>query len=127
MHQLLAKVACSGLHVDYLPMPHYIRKNQPLLTVLCCFALLPLQLSAQEQATYDTQALTQTLETSISVSGRTVRVQHAQGAVLEVYSVTGRAVARVAIETADQSVSLNLPKGCYVLRVGTLTHKVYLP
>ena len=60
----------------------------------------------------------------ISVNGNTVNVQGASGMTLEVVSLTGRAVAQYKIEGPAQRVELNLPKGCYILKVGKVVRKV---
>ena len=61
---------------------------------------------------------------SITVEGRTLNVSGADGMVLEVVSLTGRKVATVKIEAPSQRVELNVPKGCYILKVGTVVRKV---
>ena len=62
---------------------------------------------------------------TISVSQSTIVVTGASGMVLEVVSLTGRPVASVKIESASQRVELNnLPKGCYILKVGKVVRKV---
>lgn len=60
----------------------------------------------------------------ISVDGNTVNVQGAAGLTLEVVSLTGRAVAAYRIESPAQRIELNLPKGCYILKVGKVARKV---
>jgi hypothetical protein len=46
--------------------------------------------------------------------------------VLEVVSLTGRAVATYKIESPSQRIELNLTKGCYILKVGKTVRKVTL-
>ena len=60
----------------------------------------------------------------ISFEGNTVQVSGGSGLVLEVVSLTGRAVATYKIEYPTQSFNLNLPKGCYILKVGKTARKV---
>ena len=60
----------------------------------------------------------------LSVDGNTVNVQGASGLTLEVVSLTGRAVASYRIEGPAQRIELNLPKGCYILKVGKVARKV---
>lgn len=60
----------------------------------------------------------------LSVDGNTVNVQGATGLTLEVVSLTGRAVATYKIEGPLQRIELNLPKGCYILKVGKVARKV---
>jgi hypothetical protein len=60
----------------------------------------------------------------LSVEGNTVGVQGAAGMTLEVVSLTGRAVASYKIEGQAQRIELNLPKGCYILKVGKVVRKI---
>lgn len=61
---------------------------------------------------------------SISFDGNIVSVQWANGMTLEVISLTGRAIAQYKIESPAQRVELNLPKGCYILKVGKVVRKI---
>jgi hypothetical protein len=60
----------------------------------------------------------------ISVSGQTVTVSGAQGQTLEVISLTGRRVMSAKIESPAQRIDLNVPKGCYILKIGKVARKV---
>lgn len=61
---------------------------------------------------------------NINVNGQTVTVTGAQGFTLEVVSLTGRKVMSVKIESPAQRVELNIPKGCYILKIGKVVRKV---
>lgn len=61
---------------------------------------------------------------TISVSGQTALVAGAQGETLEVVSLTGRQVMTVKIESPAQRVELNVPRGCYILKVGKVVRKI---
>mgnify|MGYP002620560325 CR=1 FL=1 len=60
----------------------------------------------------------------INFDDNTVSVQGANGMTLEVISLTGRAVAQYKIDSPAQRVELNLPKGCYILKVGKVVRKI---
>ena len=60
----------------------------------------------------------------ISVSGQTAYVTGAQGETLEVVSLTGRLVMTAKIDSPNQRVELNIPKGCYILKVGKVVRKI---
>ncbi len=60
----------------------------------------------------------------ISVDNATLRITGAEGMTLEVVSLTGRRVATVKIESSSQVVELNIPQGCYILKVGSVVRKV---
>ena len=61
---------------------------------------------------------------NIAVSGQTVTISGAQGETLEVVSLTGRRVLTVKIESPAQRIELNVPKGCYILKIGKVARKV---
>ncbi len=61
---------------------------------------------------------------TITVNGQTVYINGAQGQLLEVISLTGRKVMTVKIDSASQKIELNIPKGCYILKVGKVVRKV---
>lgn len=61
---------------------------------------------------------------TIEVEGNKVDVKGADGMVLEVVSITGRQVATYKIDGPAQRVELNVPKGCYILKIGKVVRKV---
>ena len=63
---------------------------------------------------------------TIKLDKNAVTVQGGNGMVLEVVSLTGKAVASYKIEGPAQRVELNLPKGCYILKVGKTVRKITL-
>jgi hypothetical protein len=60
----------------------------------------------------------------MNVDGKTVEVKGASGLLLEVVSITGRQVANYKIDSPAQRVELNVPKGCYILKIGKIVRKV---
>ena len=71
-------------------------------------------------------ALEQTIDEdiAISISGQTVTISGAQGQTLEVISLTGRRVMSAKIDNPAQRIDLNVPKGCYILKIGKVVRKV---
>ena len=63
-------------------------------------------------------------QVGISVSGQTAYITGAQGETLEVVSLTGRLVMSAKIDSPNQRVELNIPKGCYILKVGMVVRKI---
>lgn len=61
---------------------------------------------------------------TINVQGTTVTVNGAQGEQLQVVSLTGKSIMTVRIESSSQRIELNVPKGCYILKVGKVVRKV---
>ena len=62
----------------------------------------------------------------ISVSRNAIRVLNAQGQTLELYSVTGARIKAVKITAGDETVSFNVPRGCYIVKIGDFVRKVNL-
>ena len=60
----------------------------------------------------------------ISISGQTVTISGAQGQTLEVISLTGRCVMSSKIQDPVQRIDLNVPTGCYILKIGKVARKV---
>ena len=62
---------------------------------------------------------------AISVNSESVlRVTGAAGETLYIYNVTGVRVMSVKVDGADKSYNLNLPKGCYIVKVGKVARKI---
>ena len=61
---------------------------------------------------------------SLSVNEAVLHVTGANGMVLPVYNVAGVRVMSVKVEGADKRIELNLPKGCYIVKVGKLVRKI---
>ena len=99
-----------------------------LLVYAFAMALLMIpasMLRASEMANY---GIEQTIdeEITITVNGQTVTISGAQGETLEVISLTGRKLMTVKIDSPAQRVELNVPKGCYILKIGKFVRKVVL-
>ena len=63
-------------------------------------------------------------EPVISVQQSSVIVTGAVGETLEVVSLTGKCLMTVRIENPSQRIDLNVPKGCYIIKVGKVVRKV---
>ena len=101
-----------------------MKKNIMILTTL---ALLSMGTPAMAMEMVSEMGVAEQVEErtpTLSVDGNSVSVQGASGMTLEVVSLTGRAVAQYKIESPAQRVELNLPKGCYILKVGKVVRKV---
>ncbi|MGI6231288.1 MAG: T9SS type A sorting domain-containing protein [Prevotella sp.] len=62
---------------------------------------------------------------TISLNNESVlRVTGAAGEVLQIYNVAGVRVLSVRIDSSDKSFNLNLPKGCYIVKVGKVVRKI---
>ena len=63
-------------------------------------------------------------DVTVSIDGQTVTISGGQGQTLEVVSLTGRRVMTVKIDSPAQRIELNIPKGCYILKIGKVVRKV---
>lgn len=61
---------------------------------------------------------------SVTASGSSVRVSGANGETLEIFNITGVKVATVRIDSDDKTFTLNLPKGCYLLKIDKVVRKI---
>lgn len=61
---------------------------------------------------------------TVSVSGSVLRVSGADGEVLHIYNVTGVRVMSIKVDGYEKSYTLNLPKGCYIVKIGKTVRKI---
>jgi len=97
------------------------------LLILACIALLAVAAPMKASNMVMEMGVAEQVEEltpAINVEGNMVNVQNAAGMTLEIVSLTGRAVANYKIEGPAQRIELNLPKGCYILKVGKVVRKV---
>lgn len=95
-----------------------------ILSIACAAALfmtcsLPVQAGqSMEIIENDVQSV------SISVSGTVLHVSGANGQVLKVYNVTGVCLMSVRVDSQDKRYELNVPKGCYIVKIGKTVRKI---
>ena len=63
-------------------------------------------------------------EITIAVNGSQLHITNATGQTLEIYNLTGVRVATLRIDSDDKTFNVNLPKGCYMVKVGKVVRKV---
>ncbi|MBQ0063636.1 MAG: secretion protein [Prevotella sp.] len=102
-----------------------MRMNKALLRVafvgILVFASVPMMCASMLGDNIETEVVAVT----ISQEGQsTIRIIGAQDKVLEIYKVTGVSVDRIRIDSNDKRIELNLPKGCYILKVGKVVRKI---
>ncbi len=61
---------------------------------------------------------------SISVNESVLHITGANGLVMQIYNVAGVRVMSVKVEGPDKRFELNLPKGCYIVKVGKVVRKI---
>ena len=100
-----------------------MKKN---LLIFSLAAILMLAVPSFVKAVIVAPGIEQVMDDDINiiVSGQVVTITGGQGQTLEVVSLTGRRVMAVKIDSPAQKVELNIPKGCYILKVGKVVRKV---
>jgi hypothetical protein len=68
--------------------------------------------------------LSQDQDVNITYSEGMLFVTGCEGETLEIVSLTGKKVLDVKIESPAQKIELNIPKGCYIVKVGKVVRKV---
>ena len=64
-------------------------------------------------------------EPVIEYNEKSLHIENAQGEVLRIYDVTGIAVMTIKVTSSSQRIDLsNLPKSCYIVKVGKLVRKI---
>lgn len=91
--------------------------------------ILGLMLLATPVAAWTEFELQEQIENTLSdvtlrVANNKVRISGANGQVMEIFNLTGVKVATIRIESGDKSYNLNLPQGCYILKVGKIVRKI---
>lgn len=61
---------------------------------------------------------------SLSINGGNVTISGANGEVMEVFNLTGVKVSTIRIDSNEKTFALNLPKGCYLVKVGKIVRKI---
>lgn len=67
---------------------------------------------------------TEQMAPSIQTEGNMLTISHADGMILEIYTLTGSKTATYAIEGNQVKIRTNLQKGWYILKLGTIVRKI---
>lgn len=98
--------------------------TRKLLTMLFSAALV-LGVPTLSYAVSAVEIIDNELQTiNISVTESTLHVTGASGQMLFIYNVAGVRVMSLKVEGADKHFELNLPKGCYIVKVGKVVRKI---
>ncbi len=101
-----------------------MKKRLLIISLVASFAwTMPVSMAASNAESAPFEQV-QEEDITITVSGQSVLVNGAQGKTLEVISLTGRQVLTVKIDSPAQRIELNVPKGCYILKIGKVARKV---
>jgi len=114
----------SAFFCIFAPNYKCVRMIKKILTIcfsaalILCVPTISRAITAVEIIDNDIQTIT------ISVTESTLHVAGANGQMLQIYNVAGICVMNIKVEGADKRYELNLPKGCYIVKVGKVTRKI---
>lgn len=103
-----------------------MKKMYIVSAILCAMTFMPLEVAAKAAAEPIMTYMPDDPNVRIEMENRAVSVYGAQNMVLEIVSVTGKPIQKIKIENPSQRIDLNLPKGCYILKVGSVVRKVFI-
>ncbi|MDR0989526.1 MAG: T9SS type A sorting domain-containing protein [Prevotellaceae bacterium] len=102
-----------------------MKKLLGVLALLTCFCLQT-PAAAQERPAVPATPAASAVVLTVSADGA-VHIQHAAaGTPMEVYNIVGIKLLTRRIESANETVRLNLPKGYYIFKIGTVVRKVVI-
>ena len=61
---------------------------------------------------------------TLTIQEGKAHITNADGKTLEIYNLTGVRVARIRIDGNDKQITLNLTRGCYIMKVDKVLRKV---
>lgn len=61
---------------------------------------------------------------AISFEKNALRIQRAEGYTVYIYNITGVKVASYKIDSAEKTITLNLEKGYYIVKVGDVARRI---
>lgn len=107
------------------------RKNESLLMkrftliAFLLFFLFTVQNTAAQSEKKTLIVESEVTQVILTVNGNIVRVQYAPtNSALEIYNILGVKVSSYKIDSPDKTLTLNLPKGCYILKIGDIVRRI---
>lgn len=91
-----------------------------IITLTLAMAFAPLSMLADPMA----DGIEVVSGIQLTIKDGNVHIVGANGEVMEIFNLTGAKVATIRIDSADKSFALNLPKGCYLIKVGKVVRKI---
>lgn len=61
---------------------------------------------------------------SVYASGTTLHVIGANGQTMELYNVAGMKIKSIQIDGAERHFTMNLSRGCYIVKIGNVVRKI---
>ena len=112
------------------PTRHHDENNRkkPLMTkyiytILLISMIIATPTTAYAEPVTDEMEHMQTPNVTV-VEGSQLRVTNGNGQTLRVYNVTGVQVRVFKVDGMDKCYDLNLPKGCYIIKIGKTVRKI---
>ena len=93
---------------------------------LAALWLVPVTASAAPAYFSGVMELMEEQDVDVAYSEGMLTVTGAEGLVLQVVTVTGNVVLHKRIDSPEQKIELNIPKGCYIVKVGKVVRRVYV-
>ena len=88
--------------------------------------LVPVTASAAPAYFAGVMELSEEQESDVIYSEGMLTITGAEGHVLQIVTVTGKVVLHKRIDSPAQKIELNIPKGCYIVKVGKVVRRVYI-
>lgn len=101
-----------------------MKKRLLILTLVSAMMLTAPVAANASELEWNAQEQIDERSIGITINQSTLNITGASGLTLEVVSLTGKPVMTVRIESPAQRVELNVPKGCYILKIGKVVRKV---
>ena len=101
-----------------------VRRLLIFVLSVMCLSLAPMAVSAAPAYMAGVMEMYAEQEADVVYSNGALLVTGAEGCTLEVVSLTGKKVLSVEISSPAQKIELNIPKGCYIVKVGKVVRKV---
>lgn len=115
----------SNYLLIFAPNNYEKRMTKRILSMVFAAAMtLTIPMSIAAMSNEPTTEIDNEREVTIVVQQSSLIVNNAQGQTLEVVSLTGKQVVKVKIESPSQRIELDIPKGCYIVKVGKVVRKV---
>ena len=115
------KIANFAPNYSYLRM---VRRLLIFVLSVMCLSLAPMTVSAAPAYMAGVMEMYAEQEADVVYANGALLVTGAEGCTLEVVSLTGKKVLSVEISSPAQKIELNIPKGCYIVKVGKVVRKV---
>ena len=94
-----------------------------IYTILLISMIIATPTTAYAEPVTDEMEHMQTPNVTV-VEGSQLRVTNGNGQTLRVYNVTGVQVRVFKVDGMDKCYDLNLPKGCYIIKIGKTVRKI---